>query len=269
MATGPLDDIPPALRPDHPLLGLGYAKLVARRDLVRLDGANATDGSAFVAEEVPVSLVYNMRPHVVMMASPADLEDFAVGFTLTEGIVASIAGITRIEVVAHAQGSSTSRRADAQPINSRAGTLTTHGLRLCGVESIQDAVRELKPVSRGPTFRRCAVAGGAELPRPRPESRNRHAAVWVLLKTPKSCKMSPRNALDKVMARRHVRVAIRLTDSWSPVARATTAQSGSAGVRLLPRLASDWARDPPAEARPHLSSALRGNTANVYAHGND
>ena len=51
-----------------------------------------------------MSLAYNMRPHVVMMATPADLEDFAVGFTLTEGIVSRAADLTRLEVIKHAQG---------------------------------------------------------------------------------------------------------------------------------------------------------------------
>ncbi len=41
----------------------------------------------FIAEEVPVSLIYNGTPHVVMLASPTDLEEFALGFSITEGII--------------------------------------------------------------------------------------------------------------------------------------------------------------------------------------
>ena len=51
-----------------------------------------------VAEEVPIALVYHNVPHVVMLATPADFEDFAVGFTLSEGLVASPDEIREVEV---------------------------------------------------------------------------------------------------------------------------------------------------------------------------
>src|SRR4029453_17697303 len=68
MATpDPPDRLPPALRPGHPMLGLGYSEPVRRRSLMHLDGAEAVPGSAAIAEEVPVALVYNGRSHAVMM----------------------------------------------------------------------------------------------------------------------------------------------------------------------------------------------------------
>ena len=57
--------------------------------------ARTTD---LVAEEVPVALVYHDVPHVVMLATPADLEDYGVGFTLSEGLVERTEEIRGIEV---------------------------------------------------------------------------------------------------------------------------------------------------------------------------
>ncbi|MFO4986985.1 formate dehydrogenase accessory sulfurtransferase FdhD, partial [Salmonella enterica subsp. enterica serovar 1,4,[5],12:i:-] len=58
-----------------------------------------------VPEEVPVALVHDGSTHAVMLATPADLEDFALGFALTEGIVTSLAEIAEgPEVVRHAAG---------------------------------------------------------------------------------------------------------------------------------------------------------------------
>src|SRR5438309_1689 len=51
-----------------------------------------------VAEEIPVALIYQGVPHVVMLATPADLEDYAVGFTLSEGLVARPEEIRAVEV---------------------------------------------------------------------------------------------------------------------------------------------------------------------------
>ena len=46
-----------------------------------------------IAEETPIALIYNGIAHVVMMGSPSDLEDFAVGFSVTEGIVNDVSDI--------------------------------------------------------------------------------------------------------------------------------------------------------------------------------
>ena len=62
------------------------------------------DGSELVAEEVPVALVYYGISHAVMLASPLDLEDFAVGFSLSEGIVESLTEIHDVEISASERG---------------------------------------------------------------------------------------------------------------------------------------------------------------------
>ena len=57
-----------------------------------------------VAAEVPVNLVYGGVPHAVMMATPDDLEDFALGFSVTEGIVAAAVDIRGIAIEPHPAG---------------------------------------------------------------------------------------------------------------------------------------------------------------------
>src|ERR1700704_1892686 len=64
----------------------------------RWTGGATTHTTDQVAEEVPVALVYHNVPHVVMLATPANLEDYAVGFTLSEGLVADAQEIRGVEV---------------------------------------------------------------------------------------------------------------------------------------------------------------------------
>ena len=72
------------------------ARPVAR---VAWRGGVATPGARDIAEETPVALSYNNATLAVMMATPRDLADFAMGFSLSEGIVSSAAEIEEIEVV--------------------------------------------------------------------------------------------------------------------------------------------------------------------------
>src|SRR4051812_41069778 len=90
--------------PLGPVPGLGYAELLSTHSLIRVaEDSSATD-TASVAEEVPVAMVYNGEPFVVVMASPADFEDLAIGFSVTEGIVGSADEAKVLEVVKHSRG---------------------------------------------------------------------------------------------------------------------------------------------------------------------
>ena len=66
--------------------------------VVRWKAGELSRTTDFVTEEVPIALVYHGVPHVVMLASPADLEDLAVGFTVSEGLVATPSEIQSVEV---------------------------------------------------------------------------------------------------------------------------------------------------------------------------
>ena len=70
-----------------------------RHDEIAWRGGDATSTSRLVAEETAVALSYNGSTHAVMMATPADLEDFGVGFSLTERIVERASEIRSIEVI--------------------------------------------------------------------------------------------------------------------------------------------------------------------------
>src|ERR1051326_2827020 len=87
----------PSSSPVGPVPGLGYSESATTRELTKLSGNSADRGSAAVAEEVPVAFVYNNESFVVVMASPADLEDLGVGFSLTEGIIATPKEIEGVE----------------------------------------------------------------------------------------------------------------------------------------------------------------------------
>src|SRR5204863_8439063 len=123
----------------------GYGQPVSSRDFTSLADSNAQPMRAPVAEEVPVAFVYCERTHAVMMATPCDLEDLAVGFTLSEGIVEQPSEISGVTVSRHSRGIDltidiAASVADRLAARSRALAGRT-GCGLCGVESIDDAVR--------------------------------------------------------------------------------------------------------------------------------
>src|SRR5437867_7330584 len=85
------------------IVALGYSAPTVAHEFDRLNDRATEAQHAALAAEVPVALVYNGRPHVVMMCTPADLEDFAFGFTITEDI-ASTREIARVDVVKYGRG---------------------------------------------------------------------------------------------------------------------------------------------------------------------
>lgn len=130
--------------------------------LVRLPVLRAAVGVAeavedWLADEVPVAMVFNGISHAVMMASPLDLEDFALGFALSEGIVASVDEVRDLEVrpaACQAPGAPAAwevqlevspRRLEG--LKQRRRTLAGRtGCGVCGIESLQ--ALELLPAPR-------------------------------------------------------------------------------------------------------------------------
>lgn len=116
---------------------------------VRAGGA--ADVHRALAEEVPVALVYDGTTQAVMMASPQDIEDFALGFSMTEGIVGRPEEVEAVEIVAEEAGIEARMwlapgRAEALAARRRAMTGPV-GCGLCGIDSLAEALRPVPSVA--------------------------------------------------------------------------------------------------------------------------
>jgi FdhD protein len=109
-----------------------------------------TDEDDAVAEETPVVLTYNGEPHVVMLTTPLDLEDFALGFSLTEQIIQRPDQLESIRVFPRAEGIEVRLRlkdgVNCQ-IEEKGRNLTGRtGCGLCGATSLKQAIKHPPPV---------------------------------------------------------------------------------------------------------------------------
>src|SRR3954451_23703069 len=113
--------------------------------------AGTQAASRKVPEETPIALSYAGTTHAVMMASPADFEDFALGFSLTEGIIAQPGEIEAIEVEDHGAGIDIQIRlkdkANTRFQARRRRLAGPVGCGLCGIESIDEAMRAVRDVA--------------------------------------------------------------------------------------------------------------------------
>jgi FdhD protein len=112
---------------------------------------SASTGERILAEEVPVAFSYDGATHAVLMATPDDLEDFALGFSYTEGIVTTPAEIAELTVVSVAEGIVlrmwlAGARSDAFAARRRR-FVGPAGCGMCGLESLAEANRTI-PMAR-------------------------------------------------------------------------------------------------------------------------
>jgi FdhD protein len=117
----------------------------AKGDLQRRDDA--------VAAEVPLALSYNKRSHVVMMVTPTALEDFATGFSLTEGIIERPSDILELAVIERENGLEAAMTINEDCFERLAGQrrnlVGRTGCGLCGAESLDQAMRKPAVVGSG------------------------------------------------------------------------------------------------------------------------
>jgi FdhD protein len=217
-----------------------------------------------------------------MMCTPADLEDFGFGFTLTEQIVASVTNIARVDVVKYGRGIELQIEipgAAAEKLSERGRALVGRtGCGLCGVEVIDDALRELRPVRSRTVVTRDALWRASEsLDAQQPMNRKTnaiHAAAWAAsdgtLRVVRE-DVGRHNALDKVLGAL-ARAGTDASGGFLVVtSRASYELVQKAAVADIPLLAA--VSRPTALAVQLADNAgitlvglLRGRTANVYTH---
>jgi FdhD protein len=140
-----------------------------------------------VPEEVPVSLVYSSVPFAVMMLTPSDLEDFAYGFSLTEGIVADAAGIREVAVEEEARGLRLAIRLAPSALTvhlaRRRSIAGRTGCGLCGIEELDQMPQAVRPGEAAPEIDvpaiRRALAALEESQPLNDETRAVHAAAFA------------------------------------------------------------------------------------------
>ena len=142
----------------------------------------------WVAEEVPVALVYNGISHAVMMASPSMLEEFALGFSLAEGIIPDASHLYACEVREACRGGIevdlTISSECFWKLKDRRRSMTGRtGCGICGVESLGDALRPVPDLPATQTFDmrfyRDAVAQLKRFERIGALTGCTHASVWI------------------------------------------------------------------------------------------
>lgn len=179
---------------------------------IQLRDGVVSQGTRTVPEEVPVAFTYNGTTHAVMMASPTDIEAFALGFSLTEGIISRPAEILSCESLPMEDGIEARMwiaEEKMQNLSSRRRTLAgPTGCGLCGVESLTAAVQPAAQVHAATRFSPADVAEGmrqlAQYQKLGHETRAVHAAAYYephagILASAED--VGRHNALDKLVGK--------------------------------------------------------------------
>jgi FdhD protein len=262
---------PPLSRPD-----------CAQAQVTRLRAGVLGAGADCVAEETPVALEFNGISHATMLATPADLEDFAVGFSLSEGIIDGIGDVRGIDLLPQCDGIvvqvEISTACEVRLKSRRRAMAGRTGCGLCGVETLPEVLRPVAPVAGGAPVRVQAVLAAMRGMRERQALHDltgaTHAAGWAgadgavaLVRED----VGRHNALDKLvgaLARQGMRagggiVTVSSRASFEMVQKTAAAGVGvlaavSAPTSLAIRLADD--------ANVALLGFLRGDDATLYSH---
>jgi FdhD protein len=246
------------------------------RRVLRMRAGTLIEVDDLVVDEVPVALVYNGISHAVMMATPADLEDFALGFSLSEEIIAGPGQCYGIDVEQTAGGIAVQIEIAGSAfmaLKERRRSLTGRtGCGLCGVDSLDQVCRALPSLlpSRGfhvGGVRRALSAIGAEQKLTKLTGAA-HAAAWCGMDGTLHIvreDVGRHNALDKVigaMARGQVAPGAGFLLITSRVSFEMAQKAAVAGVSALVGMSA------PTLAAVDLADRA-GLTLLAFARGND
>ena len=174
---------------EHPL-GLsrvGYAKSLLEVATRQWSNGVVVDRPQQIVEETPVVIVYNAIPHVVMMATPEDLDDFVLGFSVTEELIRSPSDLHAVKVVRYGQGievQATVDEACEAVVASRTRRLSGRtGCGICGTDSIDAVMKTSHRVCAGRPVGPAAIQTALEALGSRQQLNAQsgavHAAAWV------------------------------------------------------------------------------------------
>jgi FdhD protein len=205
------------------------------------------DADDSVAAETPVALSYNSIPHVVMMATPRDLEDMGVGFTVSESLVADYSELRDVVL----DVSTGTFELKLSVVGSRLGEMLQRrrnltgrtGCGVCGAETVEDAIRRPPPVAPGgETSRERLVAALRRMRELQPLGAlagSLHAAAWVSWEGEVQLvreDVGRHNALDKLIGAK-LRAGHDLADGYVMVtSRASyemVQKAATLGIRML------------------------------------
>lgn len=140
-----------------------------------------------LAEETPLTLRYNTMQYAVMMVTPEDIEDFCIGFSITEGIVEHAEALKDFTLTVQKRALVADLRIPAEPFHrlmqaSRRMVVGRTGCGVCGTEDAEQIIRPLPALPPGPacslTAIRRALANLAEKQSLNKQVRMVHGAAW-------------------------------------------------------------------------------------------
>lgn len=232
-----------------PCAGLKPAQVTVHRD------GQIIERGDVLADEVPIAMVYNGITQVVMLATPADLDDFALGFGLTEGWLREPAELLGLDVVEGCEGIELQLEVLAQAeyrLKDRRRLLAGRtGCGLCGAESLDQIQRALPPlpvVRAGPAVLARVQAALKDHQRLQQASGATHAAAWCDLDgTVRLVRedVGRHNALDKLigaMVRAGLDPARGFAWISSRASYEMVQKTASAGIGLLAATSAPTAR---------------------------